>query len=50
MFDKGIAGVTNDSVGLFNFTINGLKQLISNSEVLSTKAQEDTKSLLKLQK
>lgn len=28
MFDKGIAGVTNDSVGLFNFTINGLKQLI----------------------
>ena len=53
-FNKGIAGVTNDSVGLFNYTINGLRQLMTNQEnvgqYMPTNKIEDIKSMLKLQK
>lgn len=52
VFDKGISGVTNDSVGLYNFTINGLKSLMANQEAAGQRMPlnkiEDIKSLLKL--
>jgi hypothetical protein len=49
-FDKGIAGITNDSVGLFNYTINGVKNVCGNLEHHNLPATklEDIKSLLKL--
>ena len=49
-FDKGIAGITNDSVGLFNYTINGFKNVCGNLEHHNLPATklEDIKSLLKL--
>jgi hypothetical protein len=53
-FDKGISGITNDGVGLFTYSINSMKTLMTNQESagqhLPLKKIEDIKSVLKLQK